>query len=207
MDKIILSPQSPIVLEVMNKDIKVKQLIELVGTIELNLDKNYFSSLVQSIVGQQLSMKAADSIWKRVISLLGEINFNSILDCPDESLREAGLSKSKVIYVKDLAQKVKDEVINIDRIDTLCDEEIIRELIQVKGIGRWTAEMFLIFSLGRMDVFSLQDLGLRKAVQWLYKLHDLPSKEFLINFSDNFKPYRTVLTLYLWGGINKGIIM
>lgn len=109
MDKIILSPQSPIVLEVMNKDIKVKQLIELVGTIELNLDKNYFSSLVQSIVGQQLSMKAADSIWKRVISLLGEINFNSILDCPDESLREAGLSKSKVIYVKDLAQKVKDE--------------------------------------------------------------------------------------------------
>lgn len=67
--------------------------------------------------------------------------------------------------------------------------------------------MFLIFSLGRMDVFSLQDLGLRKAVQWLYKLHDLPSKEFLINFSDNFKPYRTVLTLYLWGGINKGIIM
>ncbi|MCX7950918.1 MAG: DNA-3-methyladenine glycosylase [Clostridiales bacterium] len=206
MDKIILTPQTPIVLEVMNKDTKLKKLIEQVGDIELTLDKNYFSSLVQSIIGQQLSMKAADSIWKRVVNLLGEVNPSNILNCVDESLREAGMSKTKIIYVKDLAQKVKDGLINIEKIDGLSDEEIIKELTQVKGIGQWTAEMFLIFSLGRIDVFSIHDLGIKKAVQWLYNLPELPKKDFLIEFSNKFSPYRTVATLYLWGGINKGII-
>lgn len=190
----------------MNKDSKIKDLIEQVGEIQLELDKNYFSSLVQNIVGQQLSMKVANSIWNKLLTLLGEVTFDNILKCQEEALRSAGLSKSKVVYIKDLAQKIKDGVVNIDNIDSLTDEEIIKELIKVKGIGKWTAEMFLIFSLGRMDVFSLQDLGIKKAVQWLYKLPELPNKEFLINFSDNFKPYRTVVTLYLWGGINKGII-
>lgn len=206
MDKIILKPNDFIVKKVMDIDEKIKNLIEQVGDIELALDKNYFSSLVQSIVGQQLSMKAADSIWKRVVVLLGEVTHNNILNCSDESLRQAGLSKTKFIYVKDLAQKVKDGVIKIDKIDDLSDEEIIKELIQVKGIGQWTAEMFLIFSLGRMDVFSIHDLGLKKAVQWLYELPELPKKDFLIEFSNKFSPYRTIVTLYLWGGINKGII-
>ncbi|WP_156897882.1 DNA-3-methyladenine glycosylase [Caloramator sp. ALD01] len=97
-------------------------------------------------------------------------------------------------------------MVNIDNIDSLTDEEIIKELIKVKGIGKWTAEMFLIFSLGRMDVFSLQNLGIKKAVQGLYIIPELPNREFVINFSDNFKLYRTVVTLCLWGGTNKVII-
>ncbi|MBZ4664249.1 MAG: HhH-GPD family protein [Caloramator sp.] len=105
-----------------------------------------------------------------------------------------------------MLKKIKDGVVNIDNIDSLTDEEIIKELIKVKGINKCTAEMFLIFSLGRMDVFSLQNLGIKKAVQWLYIIPELPNREFLINFSDNFKPYRTVVTLYLWGGTNKVII-
>lgn len=105
-----------------------------------------------------------------------------------------------------MLKKIKDGVVNIDNIDSLTDEEIIKELIKVKGIDKCTAEMFLIFSLGRMDVFSLQNLGIKKAVQGLYIIPELPNREFLINFSNNFKPYRTVVTIYLWGGTNKVII-
>ena len=206
MDKIILTPDDSKVKKIKNKDKKFKELVEMVGEIEIALDNNYFSSLVQAIVGQQLSMKAAETIWNRVISLLGEVNFDNILNTSDEDLKSVGLSRSKVIYVKDLAQKFRDKTINIDEIDKLEDEDIVNELIKVKGIGRWTAEMFLIFSLGRMDVFSMQDLGLKKSVQWLYNLPDLPSNDFLKELSDKFKPYRTILSLYLWGAINKGII-
>ncbi|SHF52619.1 DNA-3-methyladenine glycosylase II [Caloramator proteoclasticus DSM 10124] len=151
-------------------------------------------------------MKAAYSVCNKLLTLLDEVRFDNILKCQEEASRSVGLSKSKVVYIKDLAQKIKDGVVNIDNIDSLTDEEIIKELIKVKGIGKWTAEMFLIFSLGRMDVFSLQNLGIKKAVQGLYIIPELPNREFLINFSDNFKPYRTVVTLYLWGGTNKVII-
>ncbi|KRQ86703.1 DNA-3-methyladenine glycosylase [Caloramator mitchellensis] len=206
MDKIILSSNDSIVKKIANKDKKFKELVKMVGDIEITLEKNYFSSLVQAIVGQQLSMKAAETIWNRVMSLLGEVNYENILKVSDEDLRNVGLSRSKVVYVKDLSQKVKDKIVNINEIDKLGDEEIINELIKVKGIGRWTAEMFLIFSLGRMDVFSIQDLGLKKSVQWLYNLIELPSNDYLRELSDKFKPYRTILSLYLWGAINKSII-
>lgn len=206
MDKIVLNIDDPKVKFVASKDENVSKLITLVGDIEINLDKNYFSSLVQSIVGQQLSMKAAETIWNRLVFSLGEINCDNILNAPFDTLKSVGLSKSKIAYIKDLAEKVKEGTVNLDIIDSHSDEEIIAELIKVKGIGKWTAEMFLIFSLGRMDVFSMNDLGLRKVIQWLFNLENLPSKEFLLDFTSKFKPYRTILSLYLWGAINKGLI-
>ncbi|CCJ32729.1 DNA-3-methyladenine glycosylase family protein [Caloramator australicus] len=206
MNRIHLNPTDPIVKYISIKDKRVKELIERVGEIQLDLGKNYFSSLVQSIVGQQLSMKAAETIWNRLVFILGDINCDNIINAPFETLKSIGLSKSKIAYIKDLAEKVNEGAVNLDIIDSLSDEEIIDELIKVKGIGKWTAEMFLIFSLGRMDVFSMNDLGLQKAVQWLFKLEGLPPKEFLLDFTSKFKPYRTILSLYLWGAINKGLI-
>ncbi|ADL07044.1 DNA-3-methyladenine glycosylase family protein [Thermosediminibacter oceani] len=187
-------------------DEKMAYLIHLIGDYSLELEEDYFQSLVQSIVGQQLSMKAADSIWRKLQDLCGEVTPARILSLSEDELRSAGLSKKKIEYIKDLSEKVLSGILDLDKIDSMADEEVIEALVRVKGIGRWTAEMFLIFSLGRPDVFSVADLGLQRAVKWLYGLSDWPDKKFLIECSQRWKPYRTAASLYLWEAKNRGIV-
>ncbi|MCG0276720.1 MAG: DNA-3-methyladenine glycosylase [Thermosediminibacteraceae bacterium] len=187
-------------------DEKMAYLIQLIGDYSLELEEDYFQSLVQSIVGQQLSMEAAETIWKRLQDLCKEVTPEKILSLSEEELRSAGLSKKKIEYIKDLSEKVLSGVLDLDKIDSMTDEEVIEALLQVKGIGRWTAEMFLIFSLGRPDVFSVEDLGLQRAIKWLYGLSDWPDKKFLIECSKRWKPHRTAASLYLWEAKNRGLV-
>jgi DNA-3-methyladenine glycosylase II len=160
----------------------------------------YFEDLVDAICSQQLSGKAASTIFGRVKKLLGgKISTEAILKKPDQELRNCGLSWAKVRYVKDLAENVKNGRLKVKKLDKLSDEEVIKELIAVKGIGRWTAEMFLMFSLGRPDIFPVDDLGIKKAISQLFnKSIKTIKKEELIKISNRWAPYRTVASWYLW---------
>ena len=167
--------------------------------------RNYFESLADAIISQQLSGKAAATILGRFKALFPDTKFPTpaqVLAKSDLDLRTAGVSGAKASYIKNLATAFEDKTINLTRVDKLRDEEIIEMLVQVKGIGRWTAEMFLIFSLGRPDVFSFGDLGLRNAVKELYKLRKDPSSAKLKKLSSVWQPYRTCASLYLWASLD-----
>lgn len=152
---------------------------------EITPSKNYFESLCESIVSQQLSIKAADTIWNRAKAKIGAITPKNVLRVPDQELRDCGLSWAKIKYIKDLASRDLD----FSKIDQMADEEVIKHLTQVKGIGPWTAEMFLIFTLGRPDVFSAGDLGLKNAIKKIYKT----SPDVSV-----WSPYRSYASRILW---------
>lgn len=151
--------------------------------------EKYFEDLVDAICSQQLSGKAAKTIFGRVKICLTKITPQNILLKTDKELRGCGLSWAKVSYIKDLASKVKDKSLQMEKLNNLPDEEVVRELVAVKGIGRWTAEMFLMFSLGRPDILPNDDLGINKALKNL----KITSKD-----TEKWKPYRTVASWYLW---------
>lgn len=166
---------------------------------------NHFRSLVEAIVNQQLSGKAADTILKRFVALFPGNRFptpKKVLAMPVRKMRKAGLSTMKVSFIKDLARHVENRSINFRKIGTLEDEAVIERLTEVRGIGRWTAEMFLMFSLGRDDVFSYGDLGLRNAIQKLYKLKAHPTPAQAEKIVVAWKPYRTLASRYLWASLD-----
>lgn len=176
------------------------KVIKQIGPIEIHKSGNYFEDLTESIVSQQLSVKAANTIWDRFTALLPDkkVTPENVWEVPDQKIREAGLSWGKVSYVKDLAKKTMESGIVFEQFEIMTDEEIITELIKVKGIGRWTAEMFLMFAMGRPDVFSYGDLGLRRAIQKLYDLDYEPSVDEAEKIAVKWKPYRTLACRYLW---------
>jgi DNA-3-methyladenine glycosylase II len=159
-----------------------------------------FQALSRAIVGQQLSTKAARSIWQRVVAEIGTETPSpeQILAAEPEKLREAGLSRSKVSFLRDLAERVEDGRIDLTALRELSDEDVIAALIEVKGIGRWTAEMFLMFHLARPDVISVGDLGIRRAIQIAYGMKELPDPTEMERISEAWRPHRTLACLYLW---------
>jgi len=176
-------------------------VIQQVTLPERKVETNYFQRLVQEIINQQLSNKAADTITTRFVALFPDSNFptpEQVLLINNEKIRAAGISYPKISYIKDLAEKVHAQQIDLAHIAQLPDEAVITELIKVKGIGQWTAEMFLMFALQRPDVFSYGDLGLRNAMQKLYKLRKHPSPKRAQQISKVWRPYRTVASWYLW---------
>lgn len=171
-------------------------------TIKPISKSKYFEDLVDAICSQQLSGKVAKTIFGRVKNLLVKVTPESIISKTDQELRDCGLSWQKVSYVKDLANKTANGELQIftlrdKKLDKLSDEEIINELIKVKGIGRWTAEMFLMFSLARPDVFPIDDLGIKKGFEKVTgkKWDKIKSAKFA---EKKWKPYRTVASWYLW---------
>ena len=166
---------------------------------DLKKSGDLFYDLCESIVSQQLSVKAGDTIFGRVLDLLPgrKLTPKNILRQKDDDLRAAGLSWGKVKYIKDLAQKVDDKELDLERLDELDSDGVIAELTKVKGIGKWTAEMFLMFGLGRPDVFSHGDVGLQNAIKKIYqyeKYDPLVVEEIIIKWS----PYRTYAARILW---------
>jgi len=187
-------------------------LIIRYGNCQIRPHTDYYSELVTSIVGQQLSIKAAAAIWQRVVVLAGghPPTPKQLINASFEDLRAAGLSGPKISYVKDLAARIEDGSLEIDNIASLPNQEIIDQLTAVKGIGEWSAHMFMIFGLGRLDVLPVGDLGIRKAASALYKLPTLASKEDLeaIARSNGWQPYRSIASWYLWKSLeNTGIRM
>lgn len=166
---------------------------------------DYFVDLVDSIISQQLSGKAAETIFGRFKKLFPseKITPEKLLKIPDEKIREAGISYSKIKYIKGLAKAVINKQIDLNALEKLSDDEVILELIKLKGVGNWTAEMFLMFTLGRPDIFSAGDLGLQNAMVKLYKLDAKPNKEILIEISEKWSPYRTTASKILWKSLEK----
>ncbi len=166
----------------------------------------YFETLVEAIVSQQLSVKAADTIFARFAALAPGKKFptpREILKIPKAKMRKAGLSGMKVDYIRDLSKRVLDKSLDLKKIDLLGDEEVIAHFVHVKGIGRWTAEMFLMFSLGRDDVFSYGDLALRNAMQKLYNMKTTPTPAQAAKIAARWSPYRTLGSRYLWASLRK----
>ena len=161
----------------------------------------YFEDLVNAICSQQLSGKAAQTIFNRVKNILnGKIVPDVVLAASDQELRDCGLSWSKVRYIKDLSVKVGNSTLKLENLNNLSDEEVVQELTKVAGIGRWTAEMFLMFSLARPDVFPLDDLGIRKGMNKLFN-KDLTSIE-MMEKSNLWRPYKTVASWYIWRSLD-----
>lgn len=178
----------------------LSEVADRVGIFEWKIVGNYFLDLTSSIVQQQLSIKAGDTIWNRFIALFpaNKPTPELVATIDGQKIRDAGISWSKISYIKDLAEKTLESGIVFEQFSIMTDEEIIAELVKVKGIGRWTAEMFLMFSMGRPDVFSYGDLGIRKAIRRLYGFANEPTKEEAEKITENWKPYRTIACRYLW---------
>jgi DNA-3-methyladenine glycosylase II len=191
--------------ELMKADKVLRRLMEEGGPIDPKMDRrgsrpNPYEALARAIVGQQLSTKAAASIWSKLIALFDDQTPEpeALLRRRPATLRKAGLSNAKVEFLRDLARRVEDGRLDLKRLSKLSDEDITAELLEVKGIGRWTAEMFLIFHLGRPDVAAVGDLGIRRAVQVAYGMDELPGPEDLDRIAEKWRPHRTLASLYLW---------
>ena len=161
-----------------------------------------FMTLARAICGQQISVKAAQSVWDRVCGCVGEITPANVLVRKRPELRACGLSDRKVEYIADLAQHFADGRIHVQKWPGMTDEDIIAELVEVRGIGRWTAEMFLIFNLLRPDVFPLDDLGLQKGIRLAYFKGRKVSVRTMQRLGEQWRPWRSVATWYLWRSLD-----
>ena len=184
-------------------------LIEQFGPLDLEERRagrpaDAYGALLRSIVGQQLSVKAARSIYERLVDLFGGSTPSprELLDADPETVRSVGLSRPKVKYIRDLAQHVEDGSLHLESLDDMSDEAVIAELTAVKGLGEWTAHMFLMFHLRRPDVLPVGDLGVRRAVERHYGLEDMPDAETLARLGERWAPYRTLAALYLWHSLD-----
>ena len=184
------------------KDKKLSKLIRSYPDDFLFSKSDPFFTLARSIVGQQISVKAAQSVWDKLEIKINKINPKIILKTHFITLKSVGLSRQKAKYLKNLADAFIEKKIKINLWYEMNNEEIIQDLIQIKGIGRWTAEMFLIFNLCRADVFPLDDIGMIKGLCKLYKISYPAKREVIIKIGDKWKPYRSVATWYLWRSLD-----
>jgi len=194
-------------LELLSKqDVLLGILIKSIGNYSIQIHDNQFESLLKSIIYQQLAGSAANAIYSRFLLYYGDSlpTPEQIISTSNTVLRfTIGLSFKKIEYIKNLSTKILSGELNIQGLPDLQDEEVIAELVKVKGIGRLTAEMFLIFCLQREDVIPLGDLGVKKAIQKLYNLSELPTHQYLLEVSSRWKPYRSIATWYLWKSLSK----
>lgn len=190
------------ILTLAQRDPVLNQLIQSYPGIALESRGNAFATLARSIVGQQISVKAAESVWQKLMGYIQEATPVSIHQAETAGLRACGLSGRKVEYLQDLARKFANGELDAARWHTLEDEALIKDLVKVKGIGRWTAEMFLIFYLMRPDVLPMDDIGLQRAMGKLYNLNQPLSKPAMQQIAVNWQPWRSVATWYLWRSLD-----
>ena len=193
--------------EIARRDPVMAGLIERAGPLRIRppRDPDPFVDLAESIAYQQLAGRAAAAIWTRVAAMFdGGITSERVLATPDEAFRAAGFSGAKTRSVKDLADKVLTGVVPVDRLRRMRDDEIIERLSLVRGIGPWTAQMFLIFTLRRMDVWPVLDYGVRNGYRIAYRLPELPTPKALEAGGERFRPYRTVAAWYCWRAVELG---
>ena len=182
----------------------LKRLFSGFDIPKLNIETNYFWSLCRSIIYQQISGKAAKTISDRFLLLFRSgtnIHPREVLDIDINSLYSVGLSRQKASYMKNIAEAFVNKLINNENFIMMNDEEILKQLTIINGVGRWTAEMFLIFTLRRSDVFPVTDLGVQKGFRIVYSLDELPTIDYMSEKAEKWKPYRTIVTLYLWNAV------
>ena len=188
-------------IDFLKKDKNMHVLIKKFGRPDFNLGQDYFQSLLRSIVFQQLSGKAARTIYERLVNLIpktSNICPNEVLKLDKDEMRKAGLSFQKINYVRNLADYFENNSFQKKDVERMTDEEISRELTQIKGIGQWTVDMFLMFTLNRADILPYGDLGIQKGIMKILNKKNLPSKKEMENCSKKWVPYRTIACWYLW---------
>jgi len=199
----------PAVKHLRRADPVMKTLIDRLGPLDVEARRrgrpaDAYGTLLRSIVGQQLSTKAARTIYERMLQLWNgkTPTPKKLLETDPEAIRAAGMSRPKVSYLRDLAERVLDGRLELDRLDELPDEEISAELTAVKGLGQWSADMFLIFYLGRPDVLPVGDLGVRRAAGIVYAMPEMPAPAALYELGEPWRPYRSLASLYLWASLD-----
>lgn len=179
------------------KDKKLGAAIDRIGMIEREVNPDPFSSIITSVVGQQISNKAAATVNSRLLEVLGEITPENIYRAEIDDIQKCGMSIRKTTYIKGIAEAAIAKTVDFDNLHTLSDEELIKSLTSLYGVGIWTAEMLMIFSLGRMNVVSFKDLAIRRGMMNLYGLKEL-TKENFEKYRKRYSPYGSVASLYLW---------
>ena len=182
-------------------NVNLSKFLKSYNIPNLPVEKNYFWSLCRSVIYQQISGKAAKKISERYLSLYENgprMLPSEVVDIDIKKIFEVGISRQKASYIKNIAHAFNTKIIDKKNISKLDDQEIISQLTTIKGVGKWTAEMFLIFTLRRPDVFPVTDLGVQKGFKIFYSLDDLPTIELMNKKSESWKPYRTIMSLYLW---------
>lgn len=180
-----------------DKDKKMAEVIEQIGFIRREVDTDLFSAVIHHIVGQQISTKAQETIWKRMSDSLGTVNAENILEVEPAQLQSLGMSFRKVEYIRDFADKVHSGAFDLAAISEMNDQDAIKELSSLKGIGVWTAEMILLFCLQRPDIFSFDDLAIQRGLRMVYHHRKIDRKLFE-KYRRRFRPYCSVASLYLW---------
>ena len=188
-------------IDYLKRDKKMQILIEKFGSPNFIIGQDYFQSLIRSIVFQQLSGKVAQTIYERFMKLIPKTSNlcpNEVLKLNKDEMRKAGLSFQKINYVRNLADYFENNSLQKNNVEKMTEEEISKELIQIKGIGQWTVDMFLMFTLNRADILPYKDLGIQKGIMKIFKMKNLPSKKEMENCSRKWRPYRTIACWYLW---------
>ena len=201
----MIAALSPEALALRVADPALGRLVDQIGPLSVTPAENRFAALAGSIVSQQLSSKAASTIWGR-FEALGPVTPEAVLELSVDAMRAAGFSGAKVLYVRDLAEKVRDGELDLHGLGHLSDAEVIEAVTKVRGVGPWTAEMFLVFVLARPDVLALDDAGLRRAAGWLLGAGGSASRDKLEAAGESWRPYRSTASLYLWGAIDRRLV-
>jgi len=187
---------------ILNKDKKLKKIISSVGECKIRTISNPFEALVEAIITQQISDSAGKSISLKFKNLFGKKypTPSDVVKLSKDEIKSVGLSRMKAEYIFDISQMIVDKKLDFKIFKKMSNEDVISELIKIRGIGKWTAEMYLIFALGRMDVFPLGDLGLINGIKKLYDLEN-PSTDEILEITNSWIPYRTIGTWYIWRGV------
>ena len=189
------------------RDKKLAEVMEKVGPIEREVIPDLFAALVNSIIGQQISTKAHKTIWKKMVTVLGEITPQVIDSLSDEELQQFGITFKKAAYIKSAAQKVLSGELDIESLRTMSDEEVCTKLVELDGIGIWTAEMLMLFSMQRRNILSFGDLALVRGMRMVYH-HKVINRQLFDRYKKRFSPYASVASLYFWavaGGAIEGM--
>ncbi|NLM20623.1 MAG: DNA-3-methyladenine glycosylase 2 family protein [Peptococcaceae bacterium] len=180
-----------------SKDKRLAEAMDRIGLVKRKVIPDLFSALVNSIVGQQISMKAHATIWQRILDKLGEVTPQAIQTLSAEELQSTGITMRKALYIKNIAQKILSGEFDMERLSGLPDHEVIKELSTLNGVGVWTAEMLMIFSMQRMNILSWNDLAIRRGIMKLYNYEQLDKQTFE-KHRKRYSPYCSVASLYLW---------
>ncbi|MCD8301821.1 MAG: DNA-3-methyladenine glycosylase 2 family protein [Prevotellaceae bacterium] len=179
------------------KDKRLGEVIERIGVVRRRVYPDLFAALVYCVIGQQISMKAQEAVWRKMEARLGEVTPKTVSALSQEELRGFGMSYRKAGYIQSIAQKIISGAFRIDLLQTMSDEEVCKELTKLEGIGMWSAEMVMLFSLRRQDVFSYGDYGIKRGLQMVYRHKEIDRQRFE-RYRKRFSPYGSVASLYLW---------
>ncbi|WP_163970853.1 DNA-3-methyladenine glycosylase family protein [Oceanobacillus halotolerans] len=207
MENLFITQNDPDVITLKERDPLMEKLITIIGDFTVSMRTDYFQSLVRSIVGQQISVAAASAIYQRLLETVnGQLTPHQIYQMDNQTLRSAGLTGRKLSYIQDLASKIEKRELHLYQLNKEDNTTVLKQLTSIKGVGRWTAEMFLIFSLGRMNVLAVDDIGLQRGAQWLYQVDQSKRRTILQEKASSWDPHLTIASLYLWKIVDLGYI-